>query len=199
VIGPLRPQPAPAGPRRQSGIATRRQLRQWLSRGGRKWVKGVWQAADQYSLALARLSPVSSPVGTRLTDQFLAEHNLAGEEARRAVFLTLVAGYSTRAVLAEPTGQPRLDSAPSDDDGLEERVRAIAAERFESIMTLPPEVWRGYLATATMNLQGRLTSTKFSWKLLDRDSVETLLRWGYVLRCLDEVRDAEPVLQETAP
>jgi len=173
-------------------------MRQWLSRGGRKWVKGVWQAADKYSLTLARLSPVSSPAGTRLADQYLAEHNLAGEEAHRAVFLTLVAGYSTRAVLAEPTEQPRLDPAPADDDGLEAQVRTIASEQFDSIMSLPPAVWRGYVVTATMNLQTRVCSATFPWQQLGPEQVETLLRWGYVLRCVDEVRATEPVLQETA-
>jgi hypothetical protein len=183
---------------RQSGIATRRELRQTLSAGGRKWVKGVWKAADRYSLTLARLSPVSSPVGTRMIDQYMAEHNLEGEAAQRALFLALVAGYSARVVLAEPTEQPGLDPLPRDDDGLEDRVRAIADERFDSVMTLPPQVWNGYLAMATTNLQAGLATRKQPWQILSRERVEMLLRWGYVLRCVDEALEAEPVLQESA-
>jgi hypothetical protein len=193
MSGPAGPTPPRA--RRQSGMSARRQLRQSLSAGGRKWVKGVWRAAHDYSLTLARLSPVSSPAGTGLINQHMAEHGLAGEETHRALFLTLVGGYSIRAVLAEPTQQPALDSAPSQDDGLEDRVRAIASERFDSIMTLPPEVWTGVVITATTNLQSRLAS---SWQLLGRERVDTLLRWGYVLRCVDEALETEPVLQETA-
>lgn len=182
--------------RRQSGRLTRRELRQSLSGAGRKWLKEVWQAAEQYSLRLARLSPVTSPLGTRLTDEYMAEHRLDGEETHRALFLTLVAGYSTRAVLAEPTEQPALASRPRSDDQLEHRVRAIATDDFESVMTLPPEVWTGYVATATMKLQRRLTSRTLPWQQLGRQRIETLLRYGYVLRCVDEALDAEPALSE---
>ena len=65
-------------------------------------------------------------------------------------------------------------------------------------MTLPPEVWRGYVATATMKQQRRLTSPELPWNWLGRERIETLLRYGYVLRCVDEALDAEPVLQDAA-
>jgi hypothetical protein len=180
--------------RRQSARLTRRELRQSLSGPGRKWLKEVWDAAEQYSLQLARLSPATSPLGTKLTDEYMVEHNIAGEELHRALFLTLVAGYSARAVLAEPTEQPRLKAAVRQAN----RVAAIANDEFESVMALPHEVWRGYVATATMKLQRRLTSPTLPWHWLPRERIETLLRYGYVLRCVDEALDSEPVLQDTA-
>jgi len=197
---PLRPtRPTRRPERRQSPRLTRRELRQSLSAGGRKWIKGVWQAAERYSVRLGRLSPVTSPVGTRLVDEYMAEHRLEGDEIHRALFLTLVAGYSTRVVIAAPTEQPRLEPAPRRDGDLDDRVRTIAREKFESLMTLPSEVWRAYVATATMKQQGRFTSPKLPWQRLGRERVETFLRWGYVLRCVDEALDAEPVFQEVRP
>jgi len=194
---PLRPTRPPLGERRQSPRFTRRELRQSLSAGGRKWIKGVWQAAERYSLRLARLSPVTSPVGTRLVDEYMTEHHLEGEEIHRALFLTLVAGYSTRAVVADPTEQPALEPAPPQDDALDDRVRTIARDQFESLMTLPPEVWTAYVAIATMKQQSRFASPTLPWQRLGRERVETLLRWGYVLRCVDEALDAKPVYQTT--
>jgi hypothetical protein len=177
---------------------TRRELRKSLSRSGRGWLKQVCQAAQKYTLRLSRLSPVTSPLATELIDDYMAELNLAGEETHHAFFLTLVAGYSARAVLAEPTEQPRLRPVPRDGDGLADRIRAIAVDEFGSVMTLPPEVWSGYVATAANKQQRWLTSHKLPWYMLERDRVERLLRLGYVLRCLDEARRAEPVL-ESAP
>lgn len=189
--------PAPSS-RRQSPRLTRRQLRQSLRGAARKWVKGVWKAAEHYTVRLSSLSRVTSPLAAELIDDYMAEQNLAGEETRRALFLTVVAGYSTRVVLAKPTEQPRLKPVPRQDDGLEDRVKTIARDRFDSVMTLPPPVWSGYVATAAMQRQRWLTNHKHSWQLLGRERVELLLRWGYVLRCLDEVFVAEPVVQEIA-
>src|SRR5438270_298065 len=76
--------------------------------------------------------------------------------------------------------------------------RGIAGERFDSVMTLPPEMWSGYMAVATNKLQRQLTSKTLTWRDLGRDRLETMLRFGYVLRCLDEALDAEPVLRESA-
>jgi hypothetical protein len=182
--------------RRQSPRLTKRELRQSLSGPARKWLRGVWQASERFSDQLERLSPVTSPAASTLIDQYMAEHKLDGEELRHALFLTLVAGYSTRVVLVEPTGQPGLDPGSLAIDELEDRVRAIAADGFESVMTLPSEVWKGYVATATMQQQQRLTSKTLPWYGLGRERVETLLRWGYVLRCVDEALDRGPVVQD---
>jgi hypothetical protein len=51
---------------------------------------------------------------------------------------------------------------------------------------------------ATTNLQAGLATRKQPWQILSRERVEMLLRWGYVLRCVDEALKAEPVLQESA-
>ena len=182
--------------RRASGRLTRRQLRQTLSGPARKWLKEVWAAAEQYTLRLTRLSPVSSPVGSRLLDEYMAEQNLTGEEMHRPLFLALVTGYSTRTVIAGPTEQPGLNAATLRDD-LDDRTRTIATEKFDSVMTLPPDVWTGYVATVTMKLQGRHASRTLPWYRLGRERIETLLRYGYVLRCIDEALDAEPEFRES--
>jgi hypothetical protein len=192
--------------RRQSGRLTRRQLKQTLSRGGRKWVKEVWQASARASGDMSRLSPVTTPLGNRLVESYAATERLAGSEIQRALRIATVAGYATRVVVAEPTEQPSVrpsafqlgahpDPARLADDvtRLMDPVRAIASERFESVMTLPSEVWTSYVATAAMKLQGQLASGKeLSWQVLTRSRIELMLRYGYVLRCLDEALVAEP-------
>jgi hypothetical protein len=196
--------------RRQSGRLTRRELKQTLSRGGRKWVKEVWQAATRASGNMDGLSPVSTPLGNRLVESYAAAEQLAGGEIQRALRIATVAGYTTRMVVAEPTEQPSLppsafglrahpdvDALAGDVTRLLDPVRAIASkERFDSVMTLPPEVWTSYVATAAMKLQGQLASGKeLSWQVLSRTRIELMLRYGYVLRCLDEALDADPELR----
>lgn len=196
--------------RRQSGRLTRRELKQTLSRGGRKWVKEVWQAATRTSGDLNRLSPVTTPLGNRLVESYAAAEDLAGGEIQRALRIATVAGYATRVAVAGPTEQPSvrpsafglgghadMDRLANDPDRLLDPVRAIASERFESVMTLPPEVWKSYVAWAAMKLQGQLTSGKeLSWQVLQRSRIELMLRYGYVLRCLDEALDMEPEVRQ---
>ena len=54
--------------RRQTGRMTRRELKQTLSRGGRKWVREVWQAATRATGDFNRLSEVTTPLGNRLVE-----------------------------------------------------------------------------------------------------------------------------------
>jgi hypothetical protein len=198
--------------RRQSGRLTRRELKQTLSRHGRKWVRELWQAAARTSGDLDRLSPVTSPLGNRLVESYAADERLAGGEIQRALRIATVAGYASRMVVAEPTEQPSVrpsafgltahpdvDRLAADPARLLDPVRAIATERFESVMTLPAEVWTSYVATAAMKLQGQLASGKtLSWQVLTRSRIELMLRYGYVLRCLDEALDAEPEPRTTS-
>src|SRR6185437_8359866 len=143
--------------RRQSGRLTRRELKQTLSRHGRKWVREVWQAAARTSGDMDGLSPVTTPLGNRLVESYVASERLAGGEIMRALRIATVAGYATRVVVAEPTEQPSLrpsafglgahpdvERLAADPDRLLDPVRAIATDRFESVMTLPPEVWKSY-------------------------------------------------------
>jgi hypothetical protein len=188
---------------------TRRELKQTLSRHGRKWVKEVWQAAARTSGDLDGLSPVTTPLGNRLVESYAASERLTGGEIQRALRIATVAGYATRVVVAQPTEQPSvrpsafgLGARPdvgrlaADPGRLIDPVRTIARERFDSVMTLPPEVWKSYVATAAMKLQGQLASGKeLSWQVLTRSRIEQMLRCGYVLRCLDEAIGAEPELR----
>jgi hypothetical protein len=192
--------------RRQSGRLTRRELKQTLSRHGRKWVKELWQAAARTSGDLDRLSPVTTPLGNTLVESYAAAERLAGGEIQRALRIATVAGYASRMVVAEPTEQPSLhpsafglkahpdvDRLAAEPARLLDPVRAIASERFESVMTLPADVWTSYVATAAMKLQGQLASGKtLSWQVFTRSRIELMLRYGYVLRCLDEALGAEP-------
>jgi hypothetical protein len=192
--------------RRQSRRLTRRELKQTLSGAGRKWVNEVWQAAARTSGELTRLSPVTTPLGSRLVESYAAAHRLEGGEVQRALRIATIAGYTTRLVVAEPTEQPSLtpsafqlsahpdlDRLAADPTRLLDPVRAIATDRFDSVMTLPPEVWTSYVATAAMKLQGQLASgKKLSWQVLTRTRIEQMLRYGYVMRCLDEALGAEP-------
>jgi len=185
---------------------TRRELKQTLSRGGRKWVREVWQAAARTSGDLDRLSQVTTPLGNRLVESYAASERLTGGEVHRALRIATVAGYATRVVVAEPTDQPSLrpsafglgahpdiERLAADPDRLLDPVRTIATDRFESVMTLPAEVWTSYVATAAMKLQGQLASSKeLSWQVLTRSRIEQMLRYGYVMRCLDEAVEAEP-------
>jgi hypothetical protein len=196
--------------RRQSGRLTRRELKQTLSRQGRKWVREVWQAASRTAGELDRLSPVTTPLGNRLVESYAASERLAGGEIQRALRIATVAGYATRVVIAEPTGQPPLrpssvglgahpdlERLAADPNRLLDPVRAIATDQFESVMTLPSEVWTSYVATAAMKLQGQLASGKeLSWQVLTRSRIERMLRYGYLMRCLDEAIGAEPELRQ---
>jgi hypothetical protein len=149
---------------------------------------------------------VTTPLGNRLVESYTAAERLAGGEIQRALRIATVAGYATRMVIVQPTEQPKLprsavqvgahadvDRLAADPDRLLDPVRAIASERFESVMTLPAEVWTSYVAIAAMRLQGQLASgEKLSWQVLTRSRIELMLRYGYVLRCLDEALATEP-------
>ena len=179
-----------------------------MSRRARKWLKEVWQAAARTSGEMNRLSPVTTPLGNRLVESYVAGRRLDAGELQRALRIAVVAGYASRMVLAEPTEQPSL--APSafqlsahpdlerltaDPARLLDPVRTIATDRFDSVMALPPEVWTAYVAIATMKLQGQLTTKTLDWREFTRTRIEQMLRYGYVLRCLDEAIGAEPELR----
>ena len=193
--------------RRQSGRLTRRELKQSISRAGRKWLKEVWLAAARTSSEMNRLSPVSTALGNRLVESYAASRHLESAEIQRALRIATQVGYATRVVLAEPTEQPSLkpsafqlsahpdlERLAADVTRLLDPVRTIATDQFESVMTLPPEVWSAYVATATMKLQGQLATKTLSWQHLGRERIEQMLRYGYVMRCLDEAIGAEPEL-----
>jgi hypothetical protein len=208
--GPARRSARP-GERRQSWRLTRREVTHLMSRRGRKWVSEVWQAAARTSAELDGLSPLTTPLGNRLVESYAAAEGLEGGDIQRALRIATVAGYASRMVLAEPTEQPTLKRSAfqlgprsdarrlAEDAGaveqLLEPVRRVASQGFDSAMALPQEVWTAYVATATMKLQRQLASSSLSWRDLGRERIETMLRYGYVLRCLDEALDAEPALR----
>lgn len=200
--------------RRQSGRLTRRELNKSLSRRARKWVKEVWQAASLASARFDGLSPVTTPLANTLVENYGARQGATAEDIQRALLVALTAGYASRMVLVEPTEQPSLKPAslhlrgrpdvdrisgdPAAINNLLGPVRTIASEQFESVMTLPHPVWNGYVAMATNQLQGQLASDTLSWRDLGRDRIERMLRYGYVLRCLDETLRLLPAVREAS-
>ena len=202
--------------RRQSWRATRRELAKTMSRRGRKWVKEVWTASTRTAAELERLSPVTTPLGRRLVESYTAREQVDSAEMFRALSVALAYGYAIRTVIVDPTDQPHLKPSAfqlsgqtdvqrlANDEAMPKRlldpVRSIASpEEFDSVMTLPPTVWNGLMATGTMRLQRQFTNSKtakLTWQQLSRERIEKTLRYGYVLRCLDEAIDAEPELRD---
>jgi hypothetical protein len=188
--------------RRQTRRRTSLELHRLLSGAGRTWVKEVWDAADRTSAQLPLLSPLAGEVGRHLASSYALAERLEGDEVQDALDAAIRAGYGTRSVVAGPTEQPSLDasrfglegtfppgSVPSDSaevEELAEAVRGIALDRFEQVMSLPEEVWGGLVAVAAMRLQRRLTTGDLTWRELTRARIEAMLRYGYVLACLDE-------------
>src|ERR1700749_1563038 len=171
--------------RRQSWRRTRRQLHKTLNRDGRKWVRGVWDAATRTAGDLERLSPLTTLLGNRLVENYSAREQLSGEDIQRALRVTVLSGYTCRIVIVDSTGQPKLRPAAfnlsakadaeqlaGDDNAankLLDPVKTIASERFDSVMKLPPEIWSAYIAVATQKLQHQLTgkgSTELNWREL---------------------------------
>jgi hypothetical protein len=200
--------------KRQSWRRTRRELHVSMSRHGRKWLKGVWKTTARTASELDGLSPLTTVLGRRLVESSEVREHAAGEELQQALRVAIVYGYAARMVLVDPTDQPslrpsafhlnvqsdveRLANDPATSKRLLDPIRSIASDKFDSVMTLPPEVWSGLEAIATQKLQRRFTSNKqaLTWRELSRPRVEKMVRYGYVLRCLDETLDAEPKFRE---
>jgi hypothetical protein len=181
-------------------------LHRRLSADGRAWVKEVWKAAEGLAARLDALGPLTTRVGRKFAERDAAAEQLEGAEVQRAFFVVIKAGYASRTVLAGPTNQPSLalSSLPAvspleaghDDtasaDALIDPSATIAFDDFESVMTLPHEMWDAYVALVTRQLQRGLPSGSVTWRELHRDRIERMLRYGYVLRCLDEATGDEP-------
>jgi hypothetical protein len=198
--------------RRQTRRRTSVELHRSFSRAGRAWVKDMWQASEQAVTQLAALSPLTTVLGRSLAERYAISQQVEGDEIPQAFFVVIMAGYASRTVLASATDQPTLDpsSLPIDAPvnleriendasvmgGLIDSAGAVALDDFESVMTLPPEIWSGYVALATMRLQSSLASSTVTWHDLDKDRIGRLLRYGYVLRCLDEALGEEPEPRE---
>jgi hypothetical protein len=177
-----------------------------LSADGRKWVKELWETAEESSQQPSLLSPLANAIETAMAESYAASEALEGPNVHDALGVVMRIGYATRAAVAVPTEQPALSAdalgldraselQPAADlrqavQQLLDPVRTIAVEEFESVMALPELVWAAYGSTATRELQRSLGSSLASWRDLSRERIELLLRYGYVLRCLDEALDS---------
>jgi len=174
-----------------------------LSRAGRKWLDEVWQAATETAARTPPLSPLPGAVGAEI-----AEATGGSTELHDARYVVIRTGYATRIVLAEPTEQPAADPAwfglpgragvdlastdPAVVREMVDGVRRLASAGFDSAMTLPEDVWTAYLITATREFQKTLAGDVVSWRELGRETVDELLRCGYVIRCLEEALEPAP-------
>jgi hypothetical protein len=184
------------------------QLKRTLSSDGRAWVNEVWAAVDGLC-SKPLVSPTLIKLGPRLSERYATAELLEGTEIRDAFFAVITAGYASRAVLARPTKQPPLNVAKLSlsslpdlerDDGaiakLVGSLETVAGDDFESVMTLPEELWSAYVSLAAMHLQQRLSSSTLTWQGLSAERIEAMLRQGYVLRCVDEAVDVKPDASE---
>jgi hypothetical protein len=174
------------------------QLKRTLSSEGRAWVNEVWAAADRLC-SKPLTSQTLIKLGPRLCDRYATAEKIEGQGVREAFFSVITAGYASRAVLSGPTEQPALDisSLPlrsnlEYDDAAMAEVESVASDDFMSVMTLPRDMWAAYLSLAAMHLQERLTSSTITWYQLSAERIETMLRQGYLLRCLDESLERTP-------
>jgi hypothetical protein len=142
-------------------------------------------------------------------------------EIAARLFIVVRAGYSLRAQLRQFVEYPqpldvssfdadsirRLAARPVDDEGVgvivmgdddaedvaeqlepvAEVIREFAEERFEAVASVEPAFWNGLVSLATYQLQNNLG------KWLDSEMAESLLRWGFALRALDEALGIGPV------
>jgi hypothetical protein len=174
------------------------QLKHTLSSDGRAWVNQVWAAADSLC-SKPLVSPTLIELGPRLCERYASAEEVGGQEVLEAFFSVITAGYASRGVLAGPTEQPDLDisslplpSDPEYDEAAMAEVATVASGDFESVMTLPREMWAAYVSLATMHLQERLVSSTLTWYQLSAARIEAMLRQGYLLRCLDESLERTP-------
>jgi hypothetical protein len=177
-----------------------------LSRAGKKWVKEVWTAADEMAHQDLPISSLAAATADGIVQSNGATQESDADHAHLARLGVIRVGYATRVVLAGSGEQPSADPmwfgladdraiepAPSDSAAVSQvvdTVRRIARIQFASAMTLLDEVWAAYVATATRELQGSQASGSVSWRELSPDVIDELLRWGYLLRCLDEALSA---------
>lgn len=138
------------------------------------------------------------------------------EKARAKLLMGIKVGYSIRMELAEfgaypvpvdpaefavPTVIADLAALPVDEEGIGtpvsfvandqtavlaqlepviEAVRALVEERFQDVASVEPRFWNAVASVATYQLQRNLG------RLFQLELAATVLRWGYVLRVMDE-------------
>ena len=198
--------------RRQTLRKTRSELQQSLDEGDRELVMEAWSATERVFTRLRSLSPLTTLLGRAFAAGYADGKRLKGEEAGLTFFMVMFAGYATRTLFLDSIGQPLLDPhAPpldrlvgrefdyQDPDGnveavelLRDPVFHLALSDFGSVMNLSPDLWAGYISLATMQLQANFKSRAVPSRYLDSETVDGMVRYGYVLRCVDEALGAEP-------
>jgi hypothetical protein len=198
--------------RRQTLRRTRSELHRSLDETDREVVMESWSATERVFRELRSLSPLTTLLGRAFAAGYAESKRLRGEGVPLTFFAVMLAGYATRSLFVDIIGQPLLDPHTPPLDQLVGRdydyedpdtnVAAIELLRdpvfqlvfadFGTVMTLSPELWAGYISLATMQLQANLKSRAVPARYLDRECIEGMLRYGYVLRCVDEALGAEP-------
>jgi hypothetical protein len=80
-----------------------------------------------------------------------------------------------------------------------EYVTVIADSRFDEVVSVNPSVWDACVALATYQLQKHAQETRLvrNGRTLSALMVESLLRFGFVARCLDEALGIESKLDRS--
>lgn len=203
--------------RRQTLGRTRRELRRSLDADDRE------RAMDWWTLAEDRMMTTEGqPSGPAVTVALAAIGGLGMNsiETEARLLVVVRAGYSLRAEVhgfvtdAQPLDVSSLDSdsiirlarRPVDEEGVgaiifgddaqevaaqlepvSEVIRGFAEERFPALSSVEPAFWNGVVSLATYQLQKNLG------KWLHSEFIESLLRWGFALRALDEALGIGPV------
>lgn len=175
----------------------------------------TWAATESIFTELRSLSPLTTLLGRSFAASYADTRGLREEDASLTFFALMLAGYAARVLFQEVFGQPLLNPYEEPLDGLQGRnfdlqdpvgnanareaveqladpAVNIALAAFEAVMTLPPDFWAGFISLATMQLQKNFRSRAVRARYLDRECIEGMIRYGYVLRCVDEAIRAEP-------
>jgi hypothetical protein len=178
---------------------------------------------DWWTLAEDRMmTPEGQPSGPAVTVALGAISELGTNSVETEARLLIVAraGYSLRAEVhrfvahtqpldvssLDPDSIVRLAARPVDEEGVGaivlgddahevaaqlepvgEVVKDFAEERFTTIASVEPAFWNGVVSLATYQLQKNVA------KWLRSELTESLLRWGFALRAMDEALGIGPV------
>jgi hypothetical protein len=203
---------------RQSLRKTRAELHRSLSVDEREFVMDWLVAAENIFTQITLLSPMTTLLGLTFAESMTEQPGFEAADAT-SMFVVMIAGYGSRAALGafetppalaremlpfEAAKDPAWDMSQVSQDkasilrSLAKPVGSLAFSDFASVMALPAELWAGYVSLATMQLQRNLRRHTRDWRSYDLERVDGLMRYGYVLRCIDEAYGGEPELLEGA-
>jgi hypothetical protein len=202
--------------RRHSLRKARRQLHTLLDSEGRELVMDWWsEAEERFTTHSGDPSWLTDFLANAYVFSELGEEPTGPE----AYLMAIRAGYSLRtllpgyaapapmdvsmidaAALSTVASRPRENGIPAlePDDAdvlvaLSYLVIETVQERFGEVASVGPDFWDAVVSLATYKLQSNIQSLGLGKaSAFDADTVDAFLRYGFVLRCLDEALGIEP-------